>query len=143
MTADWPALAGLFAAAFLAATLLPAQSEAVLVGLLLTERYDQWLLLSIASIGNTAGSALNWLLGRLVNRLGHRRWLGAGEAQLVRAEAWYRRWGLWSLLLAWVPVVGDPLTLVAGLLRAPLLPFLAVVGLAKSARYLVLVLAAG
>jgi len=132
------AYAGLFGAAFIAATILPAQSEAALVGLLLTGAYPPALLLFVASVGNVAGSVVNWLLGRSVERYRDRRWFPVGPAVLDRAQGWYRRYGRWSLLLSWAPVVGDPLTVAAGVMREPFLPFLLLVALAKTGRYLVL-----
>lgn len=135
---DLSAYAGLFISALVAATLLPMQSEAVLVGLLLTERYPVLTLLVVATSGNVLGSLLNWLLGRTVERYRQRRWFPVSEAQLERAQAAYRRFGRWSLLLSWAPVIGDPLTVVAGVLREPLWSFLLLVTLAKAARYLLL-----
>lgn len=132
------AYAGLFGAAFIAATILPAQSEAALVGLLLTGAYPPTLLLFVASVGNVAGSVVNWLLGRSVERYRDRRWFPVGPAVLDRAQGWYQRYGRWSLLLSWAPVVGDPLTVAAGVMREPFLPFLLLVALAKTGRYLVL-----
>ncbi len=132
------AYAGLFGAAFLAATILPAQSETALVGLLLTGAYPPALLLFVASVGNVAGSVVNWLLGRSVERYRDRRWFPVGAPALERAQGWYRRYGRWSLLLSWAPVVGDPLTVTAGVMREPFLPFLLLVALAKTGRYLVL-----
>ena len=132
------AYAGLFAAAFLAATLLPAQSEAVLVGLLFADRYSVVMLLAVASAGNVLGSCVNYWVGRLLagTRYVHRF---VSERQLGRAEAWYRRYGRWSLLASWVPLIGDPLTAVAGTLREPFATFLALVTIAKVGRYLVLI----
>lgn len=92
----------------------------------------------MASLGNVLGSAVNWGLGRGVARFRRCRWFPVSEPALARAEGWYRRWGRWSLLASWVPVIGDPLTLAAGMLREPLGPFLLLVGLAKTARYVVL-----
>ena len=132
---------GLFLAAFGAASLLPLQSEAVLVGLLLAESHPVAALLVVATAGNLLGSLLNWWLGRSLDRFRHRRWFPVGAAQLDRAQHWYRRYGRWSLLLSWVPVVGDPLTLAAGVMREPLRVFLPLVAVAKTGRYLVLVLA--
>ncbi|MDQ1077489.1 YqaA family protein [Pseudoroseomonas cervicalis] len=132
------ACAGLFLAAFAAATLLPAQSEALLAGLLLSGRYEAALLILSAASGNVLGSVVNWLLGRSLERFSGRRWFPVGPASLEKAKAWYRRWGRWSLLLSWLPVVGDPLTLVAGVLREPFPVFLALVTIAKLGRYLVL-----
>ena len=128
---------GLFFAALLAATLLPAQSEALLVVLLL-DGHPAWALLLAASCGNVLGSLLNWCLGRGIARFGGRRWFPLSAKALERAGQRYRRWGHWSLLLSWVPVIGDPLTVVAGGMREPLWRFLLLVGLAKSGRYLVL-----
>lgn len=132
---DLLAHGGLFAAAFVAATLLPAQSEAVLAGLVLSGRHDAALLVAVASLGNVLGSLANWVLGRWMAVLEHRPWFPVGRATLARAEGWYRRFGRWSLLLSWAPVIGDPLTLVAGLLRERLDVFLALVTIAKVARY--------
>jgi membrane protein YqaA with SNARE-associated domain len=134
------AYAGLFLAAFLAATLLPAQSEAVLVGLLLAGHPPGWLLL-VASAGNVLGSLLNWWLGRGIVHYRDRRWFPVKPEALDRAQGWYRRYGRWSLLLSWMPVIGDPLTLAAGVMREPLRVFLPLVAVAKAGRYLVLVLA--
>jgi membrane protein YqaA with SNARE-associated domain len=139
---DLAVYAGLFALAFAAATLLPAQSELALAGLLVAGEQPALALLAVASLGNIAGSALNWSLGRGVARLRHRRWFPVSAPALARAEGWYRRWGRWSLLLSWVPIIGDPLTVAAGVLREPLLPFLALVSLAKVGRYLVVAVVA-
>jgi len=134
---DLALYAGLFLAALAAATILPMQSEAVLVGLLLADYSPIWLL-AVASIGNVLGSVINWYLGRGIAHFQDRRWFPVGPAALARAEAWYRRYGRWSLLLSWAPVVGDPLTVVAGILREPMPVFLLLVTIAKVGRYLVL-----
>ncbi|WP_207267813.1 YqaA family protein [Pseudomonas sp. GW101-3H06] len=131
----------LFLAAFGAATLLPLQSEAVLVGLLLSDRYWLWSLLAVATLGNVLGSLVNWWLGRAIERLRDRRWFPVSPAHLEKARIHYQRYGHWSLLLSWLPVIGDPLTLVAGVMREPLGRFLLIVTLAKGARYGVLALA--
>lgn len=135
--------AGLFAVSFLAATLVPAQSELVFGAMLASGRYDTALLLAAATAGNTLGSCVNWLLGRLVERFRDRRWFPVGGTKLERAERWYARWGKWSLLMSWAPVVGDGLTLAAGLMRTPLPIFLVLVLIAKGARYLVIAGAVG
>ncbi|HEY0503402.1 MAG TPA: YqaA family protein [Lysobacter sp.] len=128
---------GLFASAFIAATLLPAQSEGVMVGLLLAG-YVPWLLVLVASVGNVLGSTVNWFLGREATRFADRRWFPVKPAALARAQAWYARYGKWTLLLSWVPVIGDPLTLAAGVMRERLGVFLLLVALAKTGRYVVL-----
>jgi membrane protein YqaA with SNARE-associated domain len=137
---DFAAHLSLFATAFLAATLLPLQSEAVLIGLLLAAPEQALSLVGVASLGNTLGSVVNWALGRWIERWRERPWFPIGPATLARAEAWYRRWGRWSLMLSWAPFIGDPLTLVAGVLREPLPIFLLLVALAKTGRYATLAL---
>ncbi|MBT8766526.1 YqaA family protein [Metapseudomonas boanensis] len=129
---------GLFLAAFGAATLLPLQSEAVLVGLLLTDQYPAQVLLAVAITGNVLGSMVNWWLGRYVEHFRHKRWFPVSESNLDRARQAYHRYGRWSLLASWVPIIGDPLTVVAGLMREPLWSFLMIVILAKGGRYLAL-----
>lgn len=130
----------LFLVAFASATLIPGQSEAVLVGLLLAD-HSPWLLLAVASTGNVLGSVFNWAIGRGVERFRHRRWFPVKPQMLNRTQGWYARYGKWSLLLSWAPVIGDPLTIVAGVMRERLAVFLLLVTIAKAGRYLVLVLA--
>ena len=133
--------AGLFAAAFLAATIFPFQSELVLVGLVVAEPAHWGTLLLVASVGNTLGSVVSWVLGRLVERFRDRPWFPVKPRDYERVERWYARWGVWSLLFAWLPFGGDALTVVAGALRTPLLPFVVLVGVGKTVRYAVLVAA--
>ena len=129
--------AGLFMASFIAATILPLQSEAVLFGLLLAG-HQAWALCLTANLGNTLGAVLNWVLGRFIARFRDRRWFPVGPEALARAEAWYGRYGKWTLLFAWLPVVGDPLTVVAGTLRVNLMAFTLLVAAGKTARYAVI-----
>lgn len=130
--------AGLFAAAFVAATILPAQSELLLGVMLVSGRFDPALLLAVATAGNVLGSAVNWLLGRYFAHYRERRWFPASPAALIRAEAWFARFGPAVLLLSWVPVVGDPLTVIAGILQMRFRTFLLFVALSKGGRYLFL-----
>jgi len=132
---DIAACLGLFFVSFVAATLLPLQSEAALVGLIALDSVPVAVLVIVASLGNVLGSAVNWLLGLYVERYRDRRWFPVGPAMLDRAQRWYGRYGRWSLLLSWLPVVGDPLTVVAGVMREPFPRFVAVVALAKTLRY--------
>lgn len=129
---------GLFLSAFVAATILPAQSETVLTGLILLDRVPVGVLVAVASVGNVAGSVLNWGLGRAIERYRERRWFPVKPAMLARATGWYHRYGRWSLLLSWVPIIGDPLTLVAGVLREEFWRFLLLVSIAKTGRYVFL-----
>lgn len=132
------ALATLFFTAFGAATLLPLQSEAVLVGLLLQDEYPVFLLLGVATAGNVLGAIVNWWLGRYIEHWRDKRWFPVSGSALDRAQARYHRYGRWSLLLSWAPIIGDPLTVVAGVMREPFWSFLLLVTLAKAGRYLVL-----
>ncbi len=130
-------LLGLFVAAFGAATMLPFQSEVVFVAVQAKAQSGLPLIIAVASVGNTLGSAVNYALGRWVERFRHRRWFPVRPAQLVRAQAWYARYGVWTLLLSWAPL-GDGFTVVAGMMRTPLWIFLGLVALAKTGRYLAL-----
>ncbi|VVT13449.1 YqaA family protein [Hoeflea sp. EC-HK425] len=140
---DLAAYGSLFLAAFLAATLVPAQSESVLTGLILAGGQPVAALVAVASLGNILGSVLNWLIGRGIERFRTRQWFPASQAQLERAQAQYQRFGYWSLLLAWVPIIGDPLTLVAGIMREPLWRFVILVSIGKVGRYAVLAAGVG
>ncbi len=129
---------GLFLSALAAATILPLQSEALLVALLSMGGHAIWLLIAVATAGNVLGSLINWWLGRSIERYRERRWFPVPAAALARAERHYQRYGKWSLLLSWAPLIGDPLTLVAGFMREPLGRFLLLVLIAKLGRYMVL-----
>jgi membrane protein YqaA with SNARE-associated domain len=128
----------LFAIAFASATILPLQSEAVLAALLVTGDRSWPLLLSIAALGNTLGAAVNWWMGREINRFRNRRWFPASPQRMAQAEKLYHRYGRWCLVFAWVPVIGDALTVVAGVLKENPWLFLFLVGIGKTARYLLL-----
>lgn len=138
MLEDLLAYGGLFAVAFLAATLLPAQSEAALLGLLTTGRYPTLLLLAAAGAGNVLGSCVNYAVGRFLAKTEWFRRIVSGKQQ-SGAETWYRRFGRWSLLGSWIPIVGDPLTAVAGVLREPFAVFLLLITIAKVGRYLAVI----
>jgi len=128
--------AALALSAFLAATLLPFSSEAVLAALVAANRPEEaWTLFAVATLANTAGSCVNWSLGRFLLHWQDRRWFPVSGERLARAQAWFRRWGQWTLLFAWMPVVGDPLTVAAGALREDFRRFVLLVGIGKAARY--------
>ncbi len=135
------AYAGLFAASFLAATILPFQSELVLVGLLLSGDHPWPVLLAVATVGNVLGAVVNWGLGRFFIHFRDRRWFPVKPETYAKVERWYARYGVWSLLFAWLPIGGDPLTVVAGALRTNLALFLVLVTVGKLGRYAVLVVA--
>ncbi|MGY6704867.1 YqaA family protein [Roseinatronobacter sp.] len=131
------ALAGLFAAAFLAATIIPFQSEAVFIAMQATNMATVATLVVVASIGNTLGSFVNYAIGARVEQYRDRRWFPAKPAQLDRAQRWFARYGVWSLLLSWAPLLGW-FTLVAGIMRTPLWQFTILVAIAKTVRYILL-----
>ncbi|MDY0207779.1 MAG: YqaA family protein [Pseudomonas sp.] len=135
---SWISYLGLGLSACIAATLLPMQSEAALVALLALEPRAVYSLVLVASLGNVLGSQINWWLGTQLQRWQNRRWFPVSAKQLERAQHWYQRYGRWSLLLSWLPIVGDPITLIAGVLREPFWRFTLLVTLAKTGRYAVL-----
>jgi len=121
----------------LAATLLPGSSEALLVGLVAAYPAAASTLFAVATFGNTLGAMINWSFGRWLSRYSQSTWFPVKPDQLSRAKALFHKYGIWSLLFSWVPIVGDPLTFAAGVLRVPFLPFVLLVGVGKAARYLV------
>ena len=123
---------------FLAATILPFSSELTLAGLISTSNYDNLLLLFFASFGNVLGSVFNWGLGFYARNFTIKKWFPFKETQIERSSKWFSKFGKWSLLFAWVPIVGDPLTFVAGLLRVRFLDFIILVAIGKVSRYLII-----
>ena len=128
----------LFCSGLLVATLFPASSEVLLVALL-QQGYTPWWLFVAATAGNTLGSCVNWYLGFRLLDFQHKTWFPLSAAALAKAQRQFQRFGSWSLLLAWLPVVGDPLTLVAGVLRLRFTMFLLLVLLGKATRYAVVI----
>ena len=128
----------LFFISFLSATILPLSSELTLAGLITTSNYDNVLLLIVASFGNVLGSVVNWVLGFYSRNLTIKKWFPIKETPIEKSSQWFSKFGKWSLLFAWVPVIGDPLTLVAGLLRVRFLDFIILVAIGKVSRYLVI-----
>ena len=128
--------AGLFASAFLAATILPAQSELGLATLLSMGTLPAFWLIAVASIGNILGAVVNWVLGQKFEQLKSKKWFPATASQLEPATKWFQRFGVWSLLFSWLPIIGDPITLAAGFFGVRFGLFLALVAIAKTGRYL-------
>lgn len=129
---------GLFAAALGVTTILPMQSEPVLVGLLLTGKFSVPVLLAVASVGNTLGSIVNWFLGRGVERFRDRHWFPVGEEALERSSRWYRKYGKWTLLFPGCRCLETLSRLSPECSASPLLPFTILVFVAKTGRYIVL-----
>ena len=123
----------------LAATILPLSSEIVLTTMLLTNLFEKNILLVIASSGNILGSIFNWYLGKKITIFQDRKWFPVSPEQLNKSQKYFQKYGLWSLLLAWVPVIGDPLTLLAGVLRVRFSIFFILVSISKISRYVFII----
>ncbi|WP_395021342.1 YqaA family protein [Dongia sp.] len=134
---DTAAYSLLFSSSFLAATLVPGSSEATLAALVVSRPAETWALMTVATIGNTLGSAVNWMLGRWFAELATRKWFPASSMALQAAVDRFGRFGNWLLLFAWLPVIGDPITVAAGVLRVDFRLFIVLVAVGKAARYLV------
>lgn len=128
-----------FGSSLLAATIAPFYSEVVLAAVLTRQPDAALLLWALASIGNTLGSMVNWWLGKYLLHYRHKRWFPVNDKQLDRAQRWFQRFGVWSLLLAWAPVGGDALTFIAGIMRVPLALFTLLVFIGKALRYAVVI----
>lgn len=128
----------LFFSGLLAATLFPASSEVLLLTLL-QQGYAPLGLFIAATTGNTLGSCINWYLGLKLTTFQHKRWFPVAPAALARAQLQFQRFGYWSLLFAWLPLVGDPLTLIAGVLKVRFSLFVLLVALGKAGRYALLI----
>ena len=126
----------LFILSFLAASILPMSSELTFTGLLISNKYNALGLLSSASLGNILGSVFNWVLGYYLLKYLTKKWFPFKQNQIDQASNWFKKFGIWSLLFAWVPIIGDPLTFVAGILRVKFSIFLILVSIGKILRYL-------
>ena len=125
---------GLFILAFFAATILPLGSEWMLATLLLVG-YDPVVSVSVATVGNSLGALTTYAIGVWGGPWLIERVLRVDPSRREQAEQFYSRYGVWSLLLSWVPVIGDPLCLVGGLMRVPLLHYSILVTIGKYVRY--------
>ncbi|WP_208293443.1 YqaA family protein [Zophobihabitans entericus] len=130
----------LFSTAFIAATLIPAQSEAALLSMLVLSNSSAAILILVATAGNVLGSTVNWWLGTKIEKYKDRKWFPVSEKRLIQAQSYYHKFGSIILLLSWLPVIGDPITLVSGVLKENIYKFLILVTLAKFGRYLVIYL---
>lgn len=122
------------------ATIVPFGSEMYFATLLSFNKYNNLLLLIAASIGNVLGSVFNWVCGYYVNYFIKKPWFPIKQDKIVKGTEIFNKYGKWSLLLSWVPFIGDPITFVAGTLRFSLVPFLILVSIGKVGRYLVIYL---
>lgn len=127
----------LFFTAFVSATLLPSSSELVLTAMVTEGGYLLWLLWLVATCGNVLGSCTSYWLGTQIMRFKDRRWFPVSLGSITKAELSFEKYGVYSLFFAWLPIVGDPLTVVAGIFRVRWWTFLWIVTLGKGVRYLV------
>ena len=128
---------GLFITAFLAATLLPGASEIAVVALM-HEQYDVLMLWGFATAGNTLGAVLNYYMGLYLEHFKDKKWFPFKPEKITHSQAWFQKYGTWSLLFAWLPIVGDGLTFIAGIMKTHFGLFLLLVAIGKGFRYAVL-----
>ena len=129
------AYTSLLFSSFLSSTILPGHSEITLTAFILLEKYSQFLLIFFASLGNILGSIINWYLGFYITKFINKSWFPFKKKQLDKVSLWYLKYGKWSLFFSWVPFVGDPLTIVAGIFRVHIIIFIAIVSISKILRY--------
>ena len=127
----------LFLSAFGAATILPFYSEVAFVGMLELDHDPFWVWF-VATAGNTFGAVVNWVMGRYLSRFEARSWFPFKAESLHKSQAWFQKYGVWSLLLAWLPIGGDALTVVAGIMRVRFDVFFILTAIGKGGRYAVL-----
>ena len=139
---DIEVYASLFISSFLSSTILPGHSELILTTFIFLKKYPIIDLIFFASIGNILGSILNWCIGYYFTSLKDRKWFPINKSQLTRASSWFLKYGKWTLCLSWVPLIGDPLTIIAGIFRVPIYTFILIVSLAKTMRYVFISLVA-
>tara|TARA_B100000029_G_scaffold512662_1_gene609945 strand:+ start:1302 stop:1763 length:462 start_codon:yes stop_codon:yes gene_type:complete len=128
----------LLTVSFTAATIVPFSSEVLLATLIATKQYNAFLLLLIACIGNIFGSVVNWIIGYYAASFMKKKWFPIKQNQIDTAIKFFNKYGKWSLLFGWLPIIGDPLTFVAGTLRYSFIPFIILVSIGKAGRYLVI-----
>lgn len=130
----------LFASSFLAATIFPAQSEILLATLDIAGNHNPLLLLVIATIGNVLGALINWFIGYYFIKFKDKKWFPIKEGKIKKYSNLYQKYGVWSLLFAWIPIIGDPLTVIAGIFKTNIWLFLLLVTIGKAARYSFIIL---
>ncbi len=128
---------GLLLTAFLSATLLPGASEVTLIALM-QQDYDVLMLWVFATTGNTLGAVVNYYMGKYFLYFEGKKWFPFKKEKLQYSQRWFQRYGAWSMLLAWMPIVGDGLTFIAGMMKMNFVFFISLVAIGKGARYAVL-----
>jgi len=122
------------------ATIIPFGSEAYFITLLSLEKYNHFILFFVVSVGNVLGSLFNWVCGFYINFFIKKSWFPINNKIIDRGNKLFKKYGKWSLLISWFPLIGDPITFAAGTLRYPIIPFLVLVSIGKVGRYLIIYL---
>ena len=122
------------------ATIIPFGSEVYFITLLSLEKYNHFILFLVASVGNVLGSLFNWICGFYINSFIKKSWFPINNKIIDRGNKLFIKYGKWSLLISWFPLIGDPITFAAGTLRYPIIPFLFLVSIGKVGRYLIIYL---
>jgi len=122
------------------ATIIPFGSEAYFITLLSLDKYNHFFLFLFASVGNVLGSLFNWICGFYINFFIKKSWFPINNKIIDRGNKLFTKYGKWSLLISWFPLIGDPITFAAGTLRYPIIPFLVLVSIGKVGRYLIIYL---
>lgn len=122
------------------ATIIPFGSEVYFITLLSLEKYNHFILFLVVSVGNVLGSLFNWICGFYINFLIKKSWFPINNKIIDRGNKLFIKYGKWSLLISWFPLIGDPITFAAGTLRYPIIPFLVLVSIGKVGRYLIIYL---
>ena len=122
------------------ATIVPFGSEVYFATLLSLGKYNNFLSLVSASVGNVLGSVFNWVCGYYINYFIKKSWFPIKQDKIKKGTELFNKYGKWSLLLSWAPFIGDPITFVAGTLRFSFLPFIILVSIGKVGRYLLIYL---
>ena len=120
------------------ATIIPFGSEVYFITLLSLEKYNHFILFLVASVGNVLGSLFNWICGFYINFFIKKSWFPINNKIIDRGNKLFIKYGKWSLLISWFPLIGDPITFAAGTLRYPIIPFLVLVSIGKVGRYLII-----
>ena len=122
------------------ATIIPFGSEIYFITLLSLEKYNHFILFLVVSVGNVLGSLFNWICGFYINFFIKKSWFPINNKIIDRGNKLFIKYGKWSLLISWFPLIGDPITFAAGTLRYPIIPFLVLVSIGKVGRYLIIYL---
>lgn len=124
-----------FLISLISASIIPAQGELVMFALMASGKYTAWLLFCTACAGTVLGVSINWFLGRYLSRFQNEKWFPVKTTYIEKAKLLFDRHGRTALLLAGIPLIGDPITIVAGALKINFWFYLFTAGLSKCARY--------